>query len=72
LTWKPASPTASASSTMKMSGLRCEAIAKPSRSSIPDEYIFTGRSSTSASSAKSTIASKRSRISARDMPRMRP
>ena len=42
--WKAASPTASTSSTSRMSGSRCAATAKPSRTYIPEEYHFTGMS----------------------------
>src|SRR5437867_2121356 len=60
---KPSSPTASTSSTSRTSGSTWIATAKPSRMYMPDEYVFTGASMNSRSSANSTISSKRSWIS---------
>ena len=40
--WNSASPTASTSSTSRISGSRCAATEKASRTYIPLEYRFTG------------------------------
>ena len=55
-----------------MSASRNAAIEKPRRIVIPDEYVRTGRSIAFSSSAKATISSKRSRISARRSPWIAP
>ena len=39
---------------------------------MPDEYVLTGASMKSSSSANSTISSNRRSISRRDMPSMTP
>ena len=72
LFWNSASPTASTSSTIKISGLRCAATANARRTYMPLLYRFTGVSRNCATPAKSTMASNCARISAFDMPRIAP
>ena len=67
-----ASPTASTSSTSRMSASRCAATANPSRTAIPDECHFTGVSMNCPTPAKSTIDSSFAAISRRPMPRIAP
>ena len=66
------SPTASTSSISSTSGSTLMATAKPRRMYIPDEYVFTGASMKSRSSAKSTISSKRRVTSFLVRPSMMP
>ena len=54
------------------SGSTWMATAKPRRMYIPDEYVFTGASMNSSSSAKATISSKRRSTSLRVRPSMIP
>ena len=70
--WNSASPTASTSSTSRISGSRCAATANASRTYIPLEYRFTGVSMNFSTPENSTIASKRWSISRRFMPRIAP
>ena len=72
LRWNAASPTAKTSSSSSTSASRCDATEKPSRMNIPDEYVRTGTSMKSSSSANATISSKRSRMYARFSPRIEP
>ena len=70
--WNWASPTASTSSTTRISGSRCDATANASRVYIPLEYRLTGVSRNSPISANSTIWSNFRCTSRWDMPRMEP
>ncbi len=54
------------------SGSTWMATAKPRRMYIPEEYVFTGASMNSSSSAKATISSKRRSTSLRVRPSMIP
>ena len=54
------------------SGSTWMATANPRRMYMPDEYVFTGASMKSSSSANSTISSKRRVISRFDRPSMMP
>ena len=72
LRWKAASPTASTSSTIRISGSRCAATANASRTYIPLEYRLTGVSMNVATPEKSTMSSNLRRISSRRMPRIAP
>ena len=69
---KDSSPTASTSSINSTSGSACTATENARRMYIPDEYVRTGSSITSARPAKSTMVSKRSSVSALLMPITRP
>ena len=51
-----------------MSASMCDAIAKPSRMYIPDEYVRTGRSMKRSSSVNSMMSSRESRIFERFIP----
>ena len=55
--WNAASPTASTSSTIRISGSRCAATANPRRICIPLLYRFTGVSRKSSISANAAISS---------------
>jgi hypothetical protein len=55
--WKARSPTASTSSTSRMSASRCVATANPRRMAIPVENVFTAESMKPSSSAKATMRS---------------
>ena len=56
--WKASSPTASTSSSSRMSGWMCIATEKPRRRYMPDEYVLTAWSANSSSSAKAMISSR--------------
>ena len=66
------SPTASTSSTIRISGSRWAATANASRTYIPLEYRFTGVSRNCSTSANATISSNFAPISVRRMPRIAP
>ena len=68
LRWKASSPTASTSSSSSTSGLTWEAIANASRIDMPLEYVRTGMSMKSGSSAKATISSNRASTSRSERP----
>ena len=68
LRWKASSPTANTSSSRSTSARTCAAIEKPSRISIPDEYVRTGKSMNRSSSENATISSKRPSSSRRFKP----
>ena len=70
--WNAASPTASTSSTSRMSASRCAATAKPSRMYMPDEYHLTGMSMNGPTPANATMRSSFDAISRRFMPRRDP
>ena len=71
--WKSASPTARTSSTIRISGSRCAATAKASRTYMPLLYRLTGVSRNRSTPEKSTIASNWRSISRRRlMPRIAP
>src|SRR5207253_584030 len=72
LCWKYSSPTASTSSTRRMSGSRCTATAKPRRMYMPLEYVFTAASKKRPMSANSSIAGIARSISLRERPRSEP
>jgi hypothetical protein len=65
-------PTASTSSTTRISGSRCAATAKASRTYIPLLYRLTGVSRNRSTSAKATISSNFFRISALVIPKIAP
>ena len=67
-----ASPTASASSTTKIPGSTCIAVANASRTYMPVEYSFTGRSRKSPISAKAAIEGRARSISPRLSPMISP
>ena len=69
--WKLASPTASTSSTIRISGSRWAATANASRTYMPLLYRLTGVSRNFSTSEKATISSNFFVISARLIPRMR-
>jgi len=66
------SPTVSASSISRISGMRAVAMAKRSRARMPEEYVRIGRSMSARSPAKSMISSIRRSTSARVNPNARP
>ena len=68
LAWKSESPTASTSSTTRISLSRWAATAKARRMYMPVEYRLTWVSRNFSVPAKSTMASNRSLISRRRMP----
>ena len=69
---KIASPTASASSTTRISGSTWIAVEKASRTYIPLEYSFTGRSINVPISANFSIWGNTRSISWREIPRISP
>ena len=68
--WKAASPTASTSSTMRISGSKCAATANPSLSLMPLEYRLIGVSMNRSTPAKLTIWSSFERTSLFFIPRI--
>ena len=70
--WNSASPTASTSSTSRISGSRCAATANASRTYIPLEYRFTGVSMNFSTPANSTISGNLRWISRRLIPSTAP
>ena len=72
LRWNSASPTASTSSTTRISGSRCAATANARRTLMPVLYRFTGVSRNSPMPANSTISSKWRVIACRLIPSTEP
>ena len=70
--WNSASPTASTSSTTRISGSRCAATANASRTLMPELYRFTGVSRNPPMPAKSMISSKWREMAWRDIPMIVP
>ena len=68
--WKSASPTASASSTIRMSGSTKAFTANARRTIMPEEYVFTGWSMNSPMSANATMSSYFASVSAFVSPRI--
>ena len=66
------SPTPSASSTTIISGSTWIAVENASRTSMPDEYFFTGTSRNASTPENATIASRRCARSLRVIPRSEP
>ena len=69
---KTASPTARASSTIRISGSTWIAVAKASRTYMPLEYSLTGRAINSPISAKASMEGMARSISARLSPMISP
>ena len=70
--WNSASPTASTSSTSRISGSRCAATAKASRTDMPLEYRLTGVSMNCSTPANSTMSRNLRAISRRLIPSTEP
>ncbi len=66
--WKRPSPTARASSRRITSGRTAVATENARRICMPDEYVFTGRSKKSPSSANSSISGSAAATSSRESP----